>query len=535
MPATATTIRKGNLAWIKEHWPVITGLCVASILLLILPLSKPIWTDEYQNMAEATHSYGQILTGQASRTQPPLHLLLIRILTDLFGSQLAITRIASSIPVVVAAWYAYLLGRRISPRVGVLALWLTALSPGLTLFGRMARYHGLLTLFATMSVYYALTILKDGKARHVAAYVASTFLMLMTYYFSLFVIIAQAAMLVLRWRHEPHAKRLAKGMGFALILFLPWLLPPLLHGPLSDSRPVEDAAISLGTNGFVRRAALPVYVFCVGETVYMWNWPVVIAGLGAFAGATWLACKALRGRREFLILLTCVLVVLLSAVVTSGSIGTSQTLGSMGKRVSFVLPLFYVAVSAGLVLIRRTTLQVGLLAVILGISLYSQRNYWLNREFMNPVYVARWDEAISEMKRIHLKPDTAVISYAEVCLNYYVRQSGVPVASELASAPGAMLKAIEKRPERFVWIVGRDRGDRRSVQDSRKLASELSKRYKVIGHFGVMPRSPEEIYWTRVILRRSAAPYYIWGDLYDKGSAPGIAGKPLSIAERNGL
>ena len=144
------------------------GLGVGALMLLLFPLAKPVWDDELDSIMQGSKPYLAILGG-ASDTQPPLHFLILRICESFFGKNLAVFRFASSLPALVSLWYVYLLGKRINEKTGVLALWLAALSPGLILFDRMARYHGLLAMLATMSIYYGLTALDSGKRRDAVA------------------------------------------------------------------------------------------------------------------------------------------------------------------------------------------------------------------------------------------------------------------------------------------------------------------------------------------------------------------------------
>ena len=83
----------------------------------------------------------------------------------------------------------------------------------------MARYHGLLVLLSTMCVYYCLTSLDAGRRRDLVAYSVTTFLMLMTYYLSLFVIVAEVLVILLHWRKHPHLKAVFVPLALAVGCF----------------------------------------------------------------------------------------------------------------------------------------------------------------------------------------------------------------------------------------------------------------------------------------------------------------------------
>jgi len=519
------------------------GLFVGALLLLFQPLAKPIWTDESISIVWGERPLFDILLGRATSADAlPLHPLLIHITHTLFGDNLAAFRVASALPSVIGLWFVYQLGRRFSDRVGLLALWLCALSPGLLLYDRMARYHGLTALLSTMSVWAGLRLLDSGKVRDAVIYGLITWLMLMSYFLSTFVVMAEVACLLLLWRHEAVCRGrwlLLGAVCAAGALFLPFLIHGVSTASNSDMTKVavEDPEVGQGIGGFIRRFALPTYVYCVGETVYVWTWLASIPGVLAALGTYLLGARTLwRNRRlEIILPITCLLVIFLSALATSGKFGAGQTLGSMAKRVSFALPLFYVTQSIGIVSLLQSRLAnyrkagLGLAAILLLVSIYSVSNYWRGREFLNPNYTAPWQEVIATMDRVHpFGTDTFVFSRGELALDYYLkntvnhdgRSAITPWADNNVWTPAHVERNLAEHSVHYIWLVGRDRGDRTAVDDFYRLNSYLSGRYRRIGTYGVMPRSASETYYFKKVMKRDAAPYYIWMNLYDTTQKP---------------
>jgi uncharacterized membrane protein len=474
----------------------------------------------------------------------PLHPLLILITNAVFGDNLAAFRVASALPSAIGLWFVYLIGRRFSERTGLLALWFCALSPGLVLYDRMSRYHGLTALLCTMSVWSALKLLDSGKIRDAVLYAIITWLMLMSYFLSIFALVAQVACVLLFWNREP-VKRVrwlffgalcATGLAFA-----PYLLGGLMKASSSGMADihVEDAGMSLGLGGFIRRLALPVYVFCVGETLYPWTWWASVPGVLAALGAYFLGFRAMvRARRiEIIIPMVCAAVLLLSALATSGKLGGGQTVGSMAKRVSFAIPLFCVTLSIGIYsLLDQTTLWrrrfgAALAAVLLLVSCYSVINYWRGQQFLNPYYTAPWGEAIGAMQEVRpLRQDVALFSRGEYALDYYLKdqrldQVGAYIDNKVVDEQ-AMIKGLAAHPSRYVWIVGRDRGDRISVDGFTRMSDYLKSHYMQVGSYGVMPRSATESKYLQKFLKRPAAPHYIWMELYDTRNPAKAASAP---------
>ena len=497
------------------------GLGVGALMLLLFPLAKPVWDDELDSIMQGSKPYLAILGG-ASDTQPPLHFLILRICESFFGKNLAVFRFASSLPALVSLWYVYLLGKRINEKTGVLALWLAALSPGLILFDRMARYHGLLAMLATMSIYYGLTALDSGKRRDAVAYGITTFLMLMTYYLSLFVIIAELLVILPRWREQPHLKQILFALALSVGGFLPWFAHGLIFAQHNmQLSHVEDPAMSLGFHGFLLRLGLPLYSFAFGETVNPWRWPVVLTGALVFLLACWRGSRLLFARPEFVLVAVVICVAVLSAAATSGRLGTGQTVGSMAKRVSFVLPLFYVVVSAGIISVRSRALQIGCICAVLFVSTYAVTNYWQDKQFLNQNYVARWDQAIAVMHQHQWGNSTLVISCADPALHYYLDREAQPVNHVNAAVPSEINLAFARYHPRYLWLVSRDRGDRVATSATESVNRDFAASYMHIGTYTLMPRSASDRYWLQKILKRPASPNYLWLDLYD------TQGKPL--------
>lgn len=444
---------------LRLRWLLWIGLVVGALMLLAVPLDKPVWDDELDSIMQGSKPYMTILAG-ASDTQPPLHFLVLRLCQTLGGGNLAVYRFVSALPAVISLWYVYLLGKRLSPRIGVLAVWLAALSPGIVLFDRMARYHGLLAMLATMSVYYWLTGLDQGRRRDFLAYAVTTFMMLITYYLSLFVLVAQVIFLLFRWRAQPFLKPALAAMAVAIIVFLPWFLHGLLLAQHNiQVSHVEDPAMSLGVNGFIRRLGLPVYAFCLGETVYPWSWPIVLLGCPAVLGAFWLGTNCLKRKPEVLLAGVVLAVLVLSALATSGKLGSGQTVGSMSKRVSFVLPLFYVVLSAGLFSLRAKAPRNLWICLLFVPAIYGVFNYWTNQQFLNPNYIAPWSQAITTMQQRQWGQDTLVLSCADPALHYYLDRQSSPVLHANVGSFNDVKQAVESDNPHYIWLVGRDRGD----------------------------------------------------------------------------
>ena len=496
---------------------LILALIIGTALLLLFPLAKPVWTDEWISIRWGHQPIEKILTGRfGSPDALPLHPLILHLVGIPLGDTLAVHRILSALPAAVGLWYVWLLASRLGRDVGLLAVWLAALSPGLVLFDRMSRYHGITTLLAAMSCYYFLRTSESDDRKTVVKYGVATALMLLSYTLTMFVVAVQSAFLVLRWKSARRPLWIVAAMALAGAAFLGYLVPNIVRASHTLALvTVEDPTMGQGVSGFLRRSLLPVYVFCVGETLAPWN---VVALPGCFVAIAMFLCGLwkLRTRPELVLPAVCFSVVMLSALATSGKLGGAQTVGSMAKRVSFVLPLFYITLSVGVFSLSRPLLRRVSAALLLGIGLYSTTNYWRGLEFLNPNYTVNWSGALAQMRSQRLDASTAVYGGTEFGIQYYF-QEGRFDGQLLTSPDTASMKAdLKASGKRYCWLIGRDRGDRIAVAEFDEAEASLEKDgAKKVYAGGFYPRTDAERRWLGKALKREIWPTYLRLDLYD--------------------
>lgn len=516
------------------------GLIIGAALLLLFPLAKPLWTDEVISLVWGQSTLSQMAEGKAtSRDHTPTHAFLLYATRYFFGDSLTAYRIASALPGVFTPYIAFLLGRRINLNVGLLSLWLVALAPGMVLFDRMARYHGLLALLALWSTYLFLRCLGTGRKKMVLGYTVVTLAMLMVYVPSLFVVVGHFVALAINWKREKHAWKAFGVMvvcGACLLPVLAWQMNPA-GGMASGEVSVENPAIGQGLGGFVRRFALPVYVYCVGETVYPWSWAASIPGVTIALLAFCIGTMHVRRTRDIAAPVVVVVTTLLFAVITSGKIGALQTFGSMGKRNAFLIPLFCVVVATGLMALKPRPLRIALIACLFGVWGYANFNYWAGREFLNPTYTAPWNTVLKSMEAEGFRENAMIITDEDV-VTYVLREggNGVPltpaqqVDNNRYRTPDETIAHLfkQKGNRRYIYFIGRDRGSRIAVDLGNKMCAALAERYLCVGDTGFMRRTDSEKYWLEKVLKRPASPHYIWVKRFDTQTPAnrlGVAGE----------
>lgn len=134
-----------------------------------------------------------------SESTPPLHYLLVWGWSRVFGTSEAGLRSLSALFGTLTIPMLFALGRRaFSPRAGLIAAALATVSPILVWYSQEARSYALLVLLASVSLYFFVRALEERSSRMLVYWSVSASLSLLTHYFALFVIIPQAAWLLLR-------------------------------------------------------------------------------------------------------------------------------------------------------------------------------------------------------------------------------------------------------------------------------------------------------------------------------------------------
>ena len=198
---------------------------------------ESLWLDEAFSVQLAHSSLSTIVTETAKDVHPPLYYVALHYWVRVAGDSERAVRLLSALAsiatiVVLCRLATHLFGRA----TGVTAAFFAAVSPFQVEFAQEARMYALLALFSVSSIYFLVRLL-DARERHrrwvFAGYVLTTTLMMYTQVYSVFIVTAEALVLVSTIvASTPDSRRLAKiaalGLAIAVLLFLPWL-PILLR------------------------------------------------------------------------------------------------------------------------------------------------------------------------------------------------------------------------------------------------------------------------------------------------------------------
>jgi mannosyltransferase len=189
----------------------------------------------------------------SSESAPPLYYILVWAWTKVFGAGPVGFRSLSALIGTLTIPVMYAAGRRVSPRIGVWAAALTAVSPSMYFFSQEARVYALLVLFSAAAFVAWQRALQDPRGRRVAVWGGMSILALLTHYFAAFLFIPEAVLLAGRvgWR------RVWAPAGAVVLVGL--ALAPLAASQRADGKTNWIEGLSLP-----RRVAESIKMFTVG-------------------------------------------------------------------------------------------------------------------------------------------------------------------------------------------------------------------------------------------------------------------------------
>jgi 4-amino-4-deoxy-L-arabinose transferase-like glycosyltransferase len=256
-------------------------------LILRLPglETRPIWYDEAFSILLAARPFGQVVSGTAADTMPPLYYAMLGLWQSL-GQAIWAQRLLNVFLGVALIGLVFLLGRELYGRTAAgWAAALAAVSPLLVYHAQELRMYTLLTLSLTGYV-LCFVLARQGGGRRArgwwAGVVLAGTLALYTHNLAIFSIVALDAFLLLR-RDWAGLSRLLLAQVAMIVLFLPWLRfvpgqvqkiqeafwtprPGLLEGvqalvSFHSSLPLESWLLILGVTASRLAVSLAAYIF----------------------------------------------------------------------------------------------------------------------------------------------------------------------------------------------------------------------------------------------------------------------------------
>ena len=363
----------------------------------------PMWEDETFTFATAPHSPAQIIAIVRDDIHPPLYFLLAHLWIKLpIGSELLVRLRALSVVFVILTTVVLdrLWLRTAQRRLRNWFLLLWTFSPSVLLLGRMARSYSLQMLLAAVAIWCAVRFTEEpADWKKLAAFTASLAALLYTHYLAGIAVCAGANLLVLLQRRsigDSLYKRWLAGNAAVVALYLPWLIT--LAGALQqwEHNQVHSLSGGVWTEQAIKIAYL-FYSFTFGESIPLWLLPITLV---LALPCLWLVVSGVRLQRQWL----------WSGVFAAGVafLGATRwvTTPFIAARLFFLLPLFLLAVAAGVVAKGRVGVVFG--GVLIAANLAGIGSYFQAKDILNLAYLTPNQSMAEDIAR-HSQPDDTVV------------------------------------------------------------------------------------------------------------------------------
>ncbi len=200
-------------------------LAVAAGAVLRVASSSDLWLDEALSVNIAQLPLGDMVDALRRDGHPPLYYVLLHAWIDLFGDGDEAVRALSGVLALGTLPLLWLAARRYAgPGAALAALVLLATNPFAIRYATEARMYALVTLLVVAGWLSVRVAIERGSRVALAGVAVSTGLLLLTHYWSFYLVAATAAVLLWSWRRGiDGARRTLLAMAVGCVLFVPWL------------------------------------------------------------------------------------------------------------------------------------------------------------------------------------------------------------------------------------------------------------------------------------------------------------------------
>jgi hypothetical protein len=295
---------------------------------------------------------------------PPLYYLLLHLWMKVFGEGDDAVRSLSGVCSVATLPLLWLAGRRYGGRVtGLVALALLATNPFAIRYATEARMYALVTLLVVVGWLAVRAALERGSAPALAAVAVTTGLLLLSHYWSFYLVAAVGAVLLWMWRRgDGRARRVLLAMAVGCVLFVPWL-PSFLEQAGSTGtpwgrpqRPTSVVTVTLTDWGGGTLNGLN------GEAQLLGACIAVLALLALFARPTDDRHLELDVRTRPHVRPEAIVVALTMGLAVVAGYATASAFAS--RYTAGVFPIVLLVAAYGVTRLPRPSIQVGAVAVL---------------------------------------------------------------------------------------------------------------------------------------------------------------------------
>lgn len=408
---------------------MIIFVLIIGLILRLISITQSLWLDEGINVIFARSlSYKDLIFNYSlGDFHPPLYHILLKSWIWVFSSSEISVRMPSVILGLGVVYITFKIGQKLyDTKTGVIAAILIATGPLHIYYSQEARMYMLAAFFASLSVYFFISILTKDKLLYWIGFIFSTTLMLYSDYLP-YLLIPTYGIYLLYFRKRISSSKLKSFIpAFLLIFFflLPWLFifPHQLKGGLAVAAATPAWARAVGSSS-LKDLALIFVKFTIGRISVDNNFIYALLFLPVGLYVTLLAListlriSVLRSFLWFYFLIPIIFAFLLSYFIPVFAY----------FRLLFVLPAIYILLSSAINNLSWSLPSRILLFIMLLINLTSATIYFTNPKFQREDWknAARFVKENSTGNSIALFESTYSIAPFDYYNNGKVEAKGV--------------------------------------------------------------------------------------------------------------
>lgn len=226
---------------------VIVAVVVAVGAILRFVSTSGLWLDEAQSVTIATLPFGEIAGALGRDGLPPFYYWVLHGWIGVFGEGDVAVRALSGVLALVALPLVWLAGRRLAgPVAGFGALVLLAVNPFAIRYATEARMYSLVIVLVLGGFLLLEGSLRRPRVWRLVGLAVTTGLLMLTHYWTFWLIGAVILVLVWRWLRGPETARSAAlrsvlAVAAGGLLFVPWL-PTFIDQSIHTATPWAAAS-----------------------------------------------------------------------------------------------------------------------------------------------------------------------------------------------------------------------------------------------------------------------------------------------------
>ncbi len=208
----------------KRWWIIALVVVLAAVLRLHHLGARDFWYDEAFTSVALQESYPAMFRLLVQDVHPPLPFVFMKMITDIFGSSVFMTRLVPTLFGIASVYATFLFTKElVSKRAGVFAAFLAAICPFLVQYSQEARMYSQYGFFVMLAAYFLVRILKYHELRDSVFFGIAVALGALTHYMSL-LYIGLFYLVTLLWTH-PFSDILQKNIYARINAIAEWLIP----------------------------------------------------------------------------------------------------------------------------------------------------------------------------------------------------------------------------------------------------------------------------------------------------------------------